>query len=137
MIKKKERNKMNKYQEALDYQKAVEALERIRLETSNVCVNTNLDIIEETLKQTKENVIEQAQKEHDELEELKRVPTAEEVRKAIEDEVQWNTVYEDNQFNFDVGGYLIKMDDKARILYNCHPTPKLSELVGRFYGDLK
>ena len=45
--------------------KAVEALERIRLETSNVCVNTNLDIIEEILKQTKENVnvIEQYKKE--------------------------------------------------------------------------
>lgn len=48
-----------------EYERAVEALERIRLETSNVCVNTNLDIIEETLKQTKENVsvIEQYKKE--------------------------------------------------------------------------
>ena len=64
-------------------------------------------------------------------------PTAEEVIKAIEDEMQWTTVYEDNQFNFDVGGYLIKMDDKGRILFNCHPTPKLSELVGRFYGEMK
>ena len=61
-----EENKMS------EYEKAVEALERIRLETSNVCVNTNLDIIEETLKQTKENVnvIEQYKKEEEQIREL-------------------------------------------------------------------
>lgn len=57
-----------------EYEKAVEALERIRLETSNVCVNTNLDIIEEILKQTKENVnvIEQYKKEKEHIREWAR-----------------------------------------------------------------
>jgi hypothetical protein len=124
-----------------EYEKAVEALERIRLETSNVCVNTNLDIIEETLKQTKENVIEQAQKEHDELEELKRVPTAEEVCEAIQENLTLKKIVyneKDNSFGLEYGIpplYLPLVESKERfITYFPFATPKILILIGRFYA---
>ena len=74
-----------------EYEKAVEALERIRLETSNICVNTNLDIIEETLKQTKENVsvIEQCKKEKEQIREL--------ARKCIE-YIKCNKIYKEDGY---------------------------------------
>lgn len=61
-------------------------------------------------------------------------PTSDEVCKAIENEIEWETEFKDNGFYFkNSEGYIVKLDDKGKLLYNLHPTPKTSSIISRFY----
>lgn len=71
---------------------------------------------------------------HDILKKSLTPPTADEVRMAIENEIEWETQFRDNGFYFkDTAGYIVKLDDEGRLLFGCHPTPYLISLIARFY----
>ena len=85
--------------------------------------------------------LEQAQKEHDELEELKRVPTAEEVCEAIQNHLTLanKIVYngKNNSFELEYGNpttYCIPLVEyKEGLVTQPFATPKILILIGRFY----
>ena len=60
-------------------------------------------------------------------------PTAEEVRKAIEDEIDWNTKVIDNQFYFINGSEEVLTFLGGRIKFNFSPSPKLAIMIAKFY----
>jgi len=88
-----------------------------------------------------EEALEQAKKEHDELEALKRVPTAEEVCEAIQENLTLKKIVyneKDNSFGLEYGIqplYLPLVESKERfITYFPFLTPKILILIGKFYA---
>ena len=67
---------------------------------------------------------------------MQRKPTAEEVRKAIEDEIDWNVLVvqeEDGTINFDISsGYIVKFL-YGGIKFEFNPSPKLAIMIAKFY----
>ena len=68
-----------------------------------------------------------------ELERLQHKPTAEEVRKAIEDEIDWNVKVIDNQFYFINGSEEILTFVGGHIKFNFSPSPKLAIMIAKFF----
>lgn len=128
--------KMSKYAEV------VEALE----ELIDNYVSIFSDDDQENVCRLKKIIVEtlkQAKKELDELEELKRVPTAEEICKAIQDHLTLTNkvVYngKNNSFELEYGNpptYCIPLVEYKEGLvthYLPFTTPKILILIGRFY----
>ena len=71
-----------------------------------------------------------------ELERLQHKPTAEEVRKAIEDELKRKVIIvqeEDGAINFDISsGYIVKFL-YGGIKFDFNPSPKLAIMIAKFY----
>lgn len=122
------------------YDEVVEALE----ELIDNYVSIFSDDDQENVCRLKKIIVEtlkQAKKELDELEELKRVPTAEEVCEAIQEHLTLKKIVyneKNNSFGLEYGDpliYLPLVEYKEWLVTHYLPftTPKILILIGRFY----
>jgi hypothetical protein len=112
----------------IDIKKAKEALREVC--QSSHCVSETLrkDLKPFEVTERKSIVFEAI----NELERLQRKPTAEEVRKAIEDEIDWDIKIDDNEFVFKNGGYVVEYRN-GKIVFNFSPSPKLAIMIAKFF----